>query len=745
MEHVFRNTIDALLDLSNAPSITLLTSYHNYHTFAAWSSRVRRVYVPEERRRTRIPKVLAEHDVLWCPFLFLEPEDPTIPSVVSIPDLQHLDYPEFFSREILALRLNGFRVSVSRAKRVLTLSEYSKRGLLDYYDLRDDRVVIASPGYAADYLAPPDEERRADIRRRYELPDTFGIYPANNWIHKNHRGLFRSMAVYRERFGEGIDVILAGSMVPGGLALREEAEQAGVEDDVRHIGYVDRADLPHLYDAAAFLVFPSLFEGFGLPVLEAMARKTPIIASDRTSLPDLVRDFGVTVDPENPEDLASAMHDAVSRDKAVVDRSLRAFEHASAYSYERTASVTLEAIRCATEGETSASIQTRSPKVLIVTPSLEQGKFLRQAIESVLMQDHPVEYFVADGGSTDQTVDILRSFGDRITWVSRADGGQAAAIAEAWRNSDAEIVAWLNSDDTLIEGAVSAAVNYLRDHADVAMVYGKAWYTDEEGRFTEPYPTRPFDRAALARECFICQPAVFLRREVFQVIDLPDPELRYCMDYDLWIRLSRYFGIGYLDEFLATSRVHAETKTVRERGSVYREIMEVVRRHYGSIPRTWTTGYLRYRAKRLLDWFRWLVPRPVQRRVYNLIMHRRQLRLPSAPYADGWVGRRTVHYVRLGGDGWVTICGDTPHWPCGDPLTVQIAFEGEILASETIRERGRFQIQVRVRGRRLVPIALELVANSSYVPRRSGFGSDDRPVSFRLEAILPGRHDEVSG
>lgn len=731
---MFRDTVDALLELEPHTSVTLLTSYHNHDRFGAWERRVRLVYIPEEQRHARIAKETLEHDVLWCPFQLLEPEDPGIPAVVSIPDLQHVHHPELFSREMLALRLRGFRIATGRARRVLTPSGFSKRCLVESYGLPEEQVVVVPHGCPVGFHDPPSEARQSELRRRYDLPEIFGLYPANNWAHKNHRGLFRSMAVYGERWG-GIDVILVGSIVPGGIDLRAEIEGAGVTGRVRHIGRVDQADMPHLYDCASFLVYPSLFEGFGIPVLEGMARGTPVVAADRAALPGLVGDCGAMVDPADPDALALAMREAVARTDAVAQRLERGRQRAREYSYEHIAALTSSVLRRAMRVAAPAVLRGRAPRVFIVTPSLNQGRFLREAIESVLSQDHPVDYFVADGGSTDESVAVLESFGNRLRWVSGPDGGQSAAIAEAWRRSDAEIVAWLNSDDTLFPGAVSAAVDFLAEHPEAAMVYGKAWYTGVDGRFTEPYPTREFDPELLARECFICQPAAFVRREVFQVVDLPDPGLRYCMDYDLWIRMSRHFEIAHLDRFLATSRVHPGTKTLSERELVYRETMEVVRRHFGGVPRTWKAGYISFRAKRILDRHRWMIPRSVQRRLYDFAMRRKQLYAPVAPFADGWVGRRTVHHVRLGEDGWVTLSASSPHWPLRKPLAVKVVFEGKTLATAVVEGRGPFEIRVQVPGRRLVPVALELVANGSFVPRRHGFGDDGRSVAFRVRSI----------
>src|SRR6185295_6202294 len=107
------------------------------------------------------------------------------------------------------------------------------------------------------------------------------------------------------------------------------------------------------------------------------------------------------------------------------------------------------------------------------------------------------------------------------------DGGHAAAIASAWRSTDADIVAWLNSDEVYLPGAVSTAARFLIERPETAMVYGNAAYIDESGQRTGDYPTKDFNREPLQVECFICQPAAFLRRHVFQVVDFPDAHLRY--------------------------------------------------------------------------------------------------------------------------------------------------------------------------------------------------------------------------
>jgi glycosyltransferase involved in cell wall biosynthesis len=210
----------------------------------------------------------------------------------------------------------------------------------------------------------------------------------------------------------------------------------------------------------------------------------------------------------------------------------------------------------------------------------------------VLGQDYPrIEYLVMDGGSTDDTLAILRSYGDRLVWVSEPDHGQTDAINKGWRRARGAIIAYLNSDDTYLPGAVERAVAGLRAHPEAGAVYGEGYHVDETGRVIDRYPTEPFDMARLAQTCFICQPTVFLRREIVERLGFLDGSLRYCMDYDLWIRLARISPFVHLPEYLATTRLHADAKTLARRAPVHDEILRTVHRHFGRVTSQWVYGY----------------------------------------------------------------------------------------------------------------------------------------------------------
>ncbi len=122
-------------------------------------------------------------------------------------------------------------------------------------------------------------------------------------------------------------------------------------------------------------------------------------------------------------------------------------------------------------------------------------------------------------------------------------------------------------------------------------MYGNAYHVNAGGRTVAPYPTQDFDRAALARSCYICQPAAFVRREAFERAGAVNPSLHYVLDYDLWLRLAAIGPFVRIEPFLARSRVHAGSKSVSNRKAFYREVFSMLRSHYGYVPYEWVQGY----------------------------------------------------------------------------------------------------------------------------------------------------------
>lgn len=231
------------------------------------------------------------------------------------------------------------------------------------------------------------------------------------------------------------------------------------------------------------------------------------------------------------------------------------------------------------------------PRVTVVIPSLNQGTYLDAAIASVFQQDMIVDVFVLDGGSTDNSRQVIDKWQDKLTWHrSEVDSGQAAAINEGVRRSKTEYVCWLNSDDTFLPQGLARMCRFLDTHAQYPMVYGKCWTTNAANRKLTPYLTLPFSRLMFANFCFIAQPATLIRRVCWEAVGGVNEDYRLAFDYDLWWKLYSRFGKpGYLREFVATTRTHAETKTANNTRLHYAESARIVQHYLGRVPLKWRT------------------------------------------------------------------------------------------------------------------------------------------------------------
>jgi glycosyltransferase involved in cell wall biosynthesis len=249
------------------------------------------------------------------------------------------------------------------------------------------------------------------------------------------------------------------------------------------------------------------------------------------------------------------------------------------------------------------------PLVSIVTPSYNMAGYLPATIESVLSQDYPrIEYIVVDGGSTDGSLEILGRYHDRFRWFTGKDKGPSDAAHRGFLEARGEVFAWLNADDVYLPGAVRTGVEYLVAHQDIDVVYGEGYWIDGDGAVIRRYPTLPFDPKVLERDCFICQPASFIRASSYKRCGL-DPDINQSFDYDLWIRMAKHnFRFASIPDYLAGSRMHGGAKTLYQRADVFNASMRLLKRHYGYIPFPWVFGYTAYRMDRRDQFFQPLQP-----------------------------------------------------------------------------------------------------------------------------------------
>jgi glycosyltransferase involved in cell wall biosynthesis len=216
--------------------------------------------------------------------------------------------------------------------------------------------------------------------------------------------------------------------------------------------------------------------------------------------------------------------------------------------------------------------------VSIITPSFNQASFLEQTLRSVLEQEYPrVEYIVVDGGSTDGSVEIIKKYAGKLAWwVSEKDSGQAEAINKGLARANGEIVAWLNSDDYYLPGAISAAVKAFEENPDVVMVYGDMLAVDEHGQ-----PINELKYKQLSLEDLLCfqiigQPAVFFRRDAYQNLGGLDTTFHFLLDHQFWIRIAQFGKIMHVPQTWAAARYHAQAKNRAKAAEFGRDAFRVL-------------------------------------------------------------------------------------------------------------------------------------------------------------------------
>jgi glycosyltransferase involved in cell wall biosynthesis len=216
--------------------------------------------------------------------------------------------------------------------------------------------------------------------------------------------------------------------------------------------------------------------------------------------------------------------------------------------------------------------------VSVVTPSYNQAAFLEQTVRSVLEQDYrELEYFVIDGGSTDGSVDVIKCYADRLAgWESEKDSGQAEAINKGMKRARGDIVAWLNSDDTFLPGAVMAAVQAFASHPQAVLVYGDTRAVDAENRILNVLKYRQLSLEDLLCFEIIGQPAVFMRRSAFEAAGGLDTSYHFMLDHQLWIKLAQQGEMVHVDQLWASARYHAGAKNRAQATGFAREAFRLL-------------------------------------------------------------------------------------------------------------------------------------------------------------------------
>jgi glycosyltransferase involved in cell wall biosynthesis len=753
LEHHFRGVFSAMLRQSGEHRFVLYTHSENEAGLEAFHGRAEFHRLQSPHLTTEVSRAVrdTDPDIVFHPFLFIEPAQLDALNAVLIPDVRYVHYPEQTPPTILRAWRRQFPETARRAEVIFTLSRDSRNDIVKFLDVPREKIHITSPAVESIFFAPLDPETLQSVKARLNLPDRYLFYPADTWPHKNHVRLLEALRLLRLQ-GMDIPLVLSGYPNAGEGDLIRAIRRCGLESRVIRLGYVARADLPAIYKLSTAMVFPSMYEGWGMPVSEAMAAGTPVICSNRTSVPEVGGEVALYFDPLDVRDIARTLRKALQTPELLAELAAKGPAQARAQTWETAAATTLRAMEHA--ARPMLELVDPLPLVSIVTPSYQQGKFIERTIQSVLSQDYPrIELIVVDGGSTDETVAILKRYGDRIRWISRRDRGQSDAINQGLKSARGDILAYLNSDDTYLPGAVRRIVSHLASHPACDVVYGQAYYTDSDDKIIEPYPTEPFDEERLKAVCYICQPASFWRRRLHDDIGYFAEDQHLVMDYEFWLRAARRARFAMIDDFLATSRLWEGAKTVDSNARQLFQAMQAVHRYHGDVPSVWLNNYISvYLTALHVNALPAILAIPLRRMIRGWMKTRLTLRF------NGWRGLSrpwgNFEKIRVYGDGWMgsglqerltvnstaarlRIRGSLPCWPKRYPPVVEVFANEEKIGAFSLLGTGPFQVEFPLPAalNLLTEMQVRLWARNTFVPADYGIGSDERKLSCHIQSI----------
>jgi GT2 family glycosyltransferase/glycosyltransferase involved in cell wall biosynthesis len=423
-----------------------------------------------------LPAVARRARAIYCP-ANLAPAASTR-TVVVINDLAALRHPGWYSPVYASYQQQIMPLLARRARLVIAPSEFSRHELIEGLGLSPDRIVVVPHGVDERFTPDVDAER---VKSAYGLERPYVLAVGTRIARKN----LAALETARERLAaEGVELVSAGS---GRAYMRP-----GESPPLRALGYVADEDLPGLYAGAAALTMPSLYEGFGLPVLEAMASGVPVVAANRTALPETCGDAAVLVDPDAPGALADALLDVVG-DRALRERLVTAgLERAAHFTWERSATLTDAAIADVLAQEEPIELRRPSrngqpPRTGVAVSTIvvnhERRELLSICLESLERAlravDEDTELIVVDNGSADGSADLVRERFPQVKVVELdRNEGFAGGVSRGIAAARGEWIAVFNNDTTVEPDAVTVMLDAARLHPRVGAVAAQMRFAD---------------------------------------------------------------------------------------------------------------------------------------------------------------------------------------------------------------------------------------------------------------------------
>jgi glycosyltransferase involved in cell wall biosynthesis len=295
-------------------------------------------------------------DLLYCPFTAPFYHDPTVPIVIVVYDLQYRYYPLFFTPEDIYHTERYFQQSVAVANRLICISEHTRKTVLDNSNINPALVKAIQTCLFKPFAKISEEQAAQVLNNRNLEKDGFLYYPANFWQHKNHQLLILAFSQYLQSNPHSeLKLVLSGSPGPRMKFLEECVEKMGLQEKVIFLGYVSDEELISLYQTCRAVIFPSLFEGFGGPVLEAMSYGRPVLSSNVTSLPEVGGDAVLYFDPRKVETIVDAIQQIANNDNLVNELGQRGIKRSKEFGTPKTMAEAYLDVLCQVYAETRQS------------------------------------------------------------------------------------------------------------------------------------------------------------------------------------------------------------------------------------------------------------------------------------------------------------------------------------------------------------------------------------------------------
>jgi glycosyltransferase involved in cell wall biosynthesis len=341
-----RNLVTELAAIDDSSQYVLLTRAGDTGTAAAaganFVARVEASRPYSIGEQWHVPRAVAREraDLLHEPHYVL-PLLARCRTIVTIHDCIHLRFPEYLpSRAAFFYAHTMIRLATRKADRVLTVSNASKQDILHYTGVPEEKITVIHNGLDARFAAVPDAESVERVRQRFQLTHPFVLYVGNIKPHKNVQRLIAAFAAMREDGPDELKLVVVGDETSRHPGLRQAVHRHRLDKYVRFFGFQPAATLVVFYRLARAFVFPSLYEGFGLPPLEAMANETPVVTSNVSALAEMAGGAAVLVDPYDVASIADGMRRAVADEALRRDLIARGRARAAEFSWRRAATAT---------------------------------------------------------------------------------------------------------------------------------------------------------------------------------------------------------------------------------------------------------------------------------------------------------------------------------------------------------------------------------------------------------------------